>query len=65
MGLHVTLTGIRGLLAPALGMGLYTYFISIGEETGGSVFFIGAAISSIGGIGFLILSLSTPVKTNK
>ena len=65
MGLHVTLTGIRGLIAPALGMGLYTYFLGIGEETGGSVFFVGAAISSIGGIGFLILSLTTPLKTNK
>ena len=65
MGLHVTLTGIRGLIAPVLGMGLYTYFLGIGEETGGSVFFVGAAISSIGGIGFLILSLTTPLKTNK
>lgn len=65
MGLHVTLTGIRGLLAPALGMGLYTYLHSMGEITGGSVFFVGAVISGIGGIGFLILSRTSPHKTGE
>jgi len=64
MGLHVTLTGIRGLLAPALGMGLYTMLYRMGETTGGSVFFIGAAISSIGGIGFLLLSRTSPYKSD-
>ena len=65
MGLHVTLTGIRGLIAPALGMGLYTYLLSISEHAGEGVFFIGALISGVGGIGFLILSRSSIVKTNK
>jgi MFS family permease len=64
MGLHVTLTGIRGLLAPALGIGLYTMLHGMGETTGGSVFFIGAGISSIGGIGFLILSRTSPDKSD-
>ncbi|MBC8202840.1 MAG: MFS transporter [Planctomycetes bacterium] len=63
MGLHVTLTGIRGLLAPALGMGLYTMLHGMGETTGGSVFFIGGAISSVGGIGFLLLSRTSPDKS--
>ena len=57
MGLHVTLTGIRGLLAPALGMGLYTMLHGMGETTGGSVFFIGGAI------GFLLLSRTSPDKS--
>ena len=64
MGLHVTLTGIRGLLAPALGMGLYTTLHGVGETTGGSVFFVGAAISSVGGIGFLLLSRTSPDKSS-
>jgi len=65
MGLHVTLTGIRGLIAPALGMGLYTVLHTIGEGTASLVFFIGAAISSIGGIGFLILCRTSLQKSNK
>ena len=56
MGLHVTLTGIRGLIAPAIGMFLYTYFQNQGEVGGPTVFIVGAVLSSIGGIGFLILS---------
>ncbi len=64
MGLHVTLTGIRGLLAPALGMGLYTTLHGVGETTGGSVFFVGAAISGVGGIGFLLLSRTSPDKSS-
>ncbi len=65
MGLHVTLTGIRGLLAPALGMGLYTMLHGMGETSGGGVFFIGAAISSVGAIGFLLLSRTSPDKSER
>ena len=56
MGLHVTLTGIRGLLAPALGMGLYTILMHNGIHAGPVVFFIGAGLSAIGGIGFIWLA---------
>ena len=56
MGLHVTLTGIRGLLAPALGMGIYTYCVSNGYQAGPIVFYVGATLSAIGGIGFIFLA---------
>ena len=56
MGLHVTLTGIRGLLAPALGMAIYSYLVSVGYDGGAFVFFIGASLSAIGGIGFILLA---------
>jgi hypothetical protein len=46
-------------------MGLYAYLHSIGEITGGGVFIVGAIISGIGGIGFLILSRTSPHKTGE
>lgn len=63
MGLHVTLTGIRGLIAPALGMGFYSLFHQMGETTGGGVFLLGAAISAVGGVGFIVLSRSSQRKS--
>jgi hypothetical protein len=45
-------------------MGLYTTLHGVGETTGGSVFFVGAAISSVGGIGFLLLSRTSPDKSS-
>ena len=56
MGLHVTLTGIRGLIAPAIGIALYSYFKQRGVNAGPVVFFIGAAFSAVGGIGFVLLA---------
>jgi hypothetical protein len=56
MGLHVTLTGIRGLLAPALGMALYSLLLRSGIEAGPIVFYVGALFSAIGGIGFILLA---------
>jgi hypothetical protein len=64
MGLHVTLTGIRGLLAPALGMAIYTMLLARGIEAGPIVFYIGASLSAIGGIGFILLA-KTRVKGEK
>jgi|TARA_B100000959_G_scaffold287324_1_gene371099 MFS family permease len=63
MGLHVTLTGIRGLLAPAIGMGLYTFLIKLDAPAGSIVFFVGAFLSAIGGLGFICLA-KTRVKQN-
>jgi len=63
MGLHVTLTGIRGLIAPAIGMILYTVFQQNDQGYGYLVFFVGAALSSIGGVGFVLLSRA--VKSSK
>lgn len=56
MGLHVTLTGIRGLLAPAAGMGLYTLLHSNGMTSGPVVFYVGAGLSALGGVGFIVLA---------
>ncbi len=56
MGLHVTLTGIRGLFAPALGIFLYTSLLANGYPAGTIVFVTGAVCSAIGGIGFILLA---------
>lgn len=56
MGLHVTLTGIRGLIAPAFGMAIYTFLLARGVEAGPIVFYIGASLSAIGGVGFILLA---------
>jgi hypothetical protein len=56
MGLHVTLTGIRGLIAPAIGIALYSTLKHHGYNAGPIVFFVGAGLSAVGGIGFILLS---------
>jgi len=56
MGLHITLTGIRGLLAPAFGMGLYTFLLHRGFHAGPIVFYCGAGLSALGGVGFVWLA---------
>jgi hypothetical protein len=56
MGLHVTLTGIRGLLAPAFGMALYSVLLQSNFQAGPIVFYVGALLSAIGGIGFIFLA---------
>ena len=63
MGVHVTLTGARGLLAPFLGIGLYQYVKTL---TGGSddpvghaavaVFSLCLLLSLSGAIGFVLLA---------
>ncbi len=55
MGVHMTLTGIRALIAPALGMGTYFAMQRLGDPTGGATFAIAAAISSLGTIGFVLM----------
>ena len=56
MGLHVTLTGIRGLLAPAFGMALYSLLLKNDIVAGPIIFYVGAGLAAIGGIGFIILA---------
>ncbi|MEE2908324.1 MAG: MFS transporter [Planctomycetota bacterium] len=55
MGVHVTLTGIRGLLAPILGVSAYEILIRNGSEAGGGVFFIAALLGILGATGFMLL----------
>ena len=61
MGVHVTLTGIRGFLAPILGVLVYESLLSWGY-TGGGVFLLSSILGLIGALGFLWLGrqLRTP-----
>lgn len=53
MGIHVTLTGVRGAIAPLLGMFLYTQLGGVSEDGNGAwVFGVAAFISGLSGIGF-------------
>lgn len=52
MAVHVTLTGIRGLIAPFVGVALYQWF-ERGEAGAGSwVFAVGGVIVAVGAVGF-------------
>ena len=55
MGVHVTLTGIRGLLAPTLGISAYEILIEQGRPTAGGVFLIAGLLSIVGAVGFRLL----------
>ena len=55
MGVHVTLTGIRGLLAPTLGIAAYEILIEQGRPTAGGVFLIAGLLSIAGALGFRLL----------
>lgn len=55
MGVHVTLTGVRGLLAPALGISLYTLLEARHVGSGGWVFLISMVSIMLGAIGFAVL----------
>ena len=55
MSTHVTLTGIRGLIAPLVGVGLYEYATNnLNDLYGFWVFSTALAISSIGSAGFFL-----------
>ncbi|MAC20855.1 MAG: hypothetical protein CMJ23_14475 [Phycisphaerae bacterium] len=53
MSVHVTLTGMRGLVAPFLGVSIYTSFAAEGHP--GMVYAVSFALNVLGAIGFLIL----------
>lgn len=55
MGVHVTLTGLRGLIAPILGIQLYIAFEHTKPGSGPLVFLVSLAISVAGAIGFMVL----------
>jgi MFS family permease len=56
MGVHVTLTGVRGLIAPFLAVGLYEAFHGLGSGSEAWAFAVIALVSVIGGVGFVVLS---------
>ncbi|MCA9303737.1 MAG: hypothetical protein KC996_06415 [Phycisphaerales bacterium] len=56
MAVHVTLTGLRGLTAPFIGVAIYNLFESRSPGNGSWVFAVGIAIITIGGLGFVHLA---------
>ena len=55
MGVHVTLTGIRGLLAPIVGVTLYETFEWLKPGAGAGVFAICLALTVIGAVWFVLM----------
>ena len=53
MSVHVMLTGLRGLAAPFLGVGLYTWFAARGHP--GLVYAVSLGLNILGALGFLML----------
>jgi len=58
MGVHVTLTGVRGLLGPLLAVEIYRRLAPVGWGSG--VFAVCAACNMIGMIGFIFLARRMP-----
>lgn len=58
MGVHVTLTGLRGLIAPFLAVGIWKGLEYISPGSGGWTFAFCAGLSALGGIGFWRLRAS-------
>lgn len=55
MGLHVTLTGVRGMVAPLLGVGAYQVLEGIGEGLGVYALLLPLALTTGGALGFVWL----------
>lgn len=55
MGVHVTLTGVRGLIAPLLGIGLYDTFERLHPGSGSYAFVVAIVIITAGALGFVVL----------
>lgn len=56
MGVHVTLTGVRGILAPFLGVGVYQWMVTSGAMHYGWSFGVSALLSALGAVGFVLMS---------
>ncbi len=52
MGVHVSLTGVRGLIAPFLSVTIYEMLESRWPGSGGWIFALCMSLSALGGIGF-------------
>lgn len=55
MGVHVTLTGVRGLIAPILGIQVYVALEHFHPGSGSLVFLVSIAIIAVGALGFILL----------
>jgi len=58
MSVHTTLTGIRGVCAPLIGIALYEMFEYVRPGAGAWVFALFGAISLVGAISFVVLARS-------
>lgn len=58
MAVHVTLNGVRGILAPMLGVQLYIWLELVRPGSGAWVFAISALLCAAGGMGFILLKRS-------
>jgi hypothetical protein len=56
MGVHVTLTGVRGLITPFIGVAVYEALEVVRPGAGSWVFALCAGLTIAGGVGFLLLS---------
>ncbi|MGI9012704.1 MAG: MFS transporter [Phycisphaerales bacterium] len=62
MGVHVTLTGIRGVLAPLMAVGIYEWLEAWRPGTGGWTFAVCLMFSFIGALGFLRMARTTTIE---
>ncbi len=60
MGVHITLTGIRGLMAPFLAVGIYQWFDSGAAGAGIWVFAVCLVLNVAGAMGFMMLARGMP-----
>lgn len=62
MGVHATLNGVRGILGPFLAVGLYEWLTAMSPDLnlGSVVFWLCAAITLFGGLGFVRLARTLP-----
>jgi hypothetical protein len=58
MGVHVTLTGIRGLIGPPLAVGLYGLLMPLDGRTGAGVFAVCLGLNLVGAVAFALLNRS-------
>jgi hypothetical protein len=56
MAVHVTLTGVRGIIAPLLAVTIYQYLEAVRPGSGAWVFAFSVVLCAAGGIGFYLLS---------
>ena len=64
MGVHVTLTGVRGLIAPFAAIGLYEMLNGLHAGAGAWVFAVCLILTATGALGFGLMrrSMATPAE---
>ena len=57
MGLHLTLTGIRGMVAPVVGVGIYQFLQSVEPGLGAYSLIVPLCLSTTGALGFVYMRI--------